>query len=171
MAVVAVRLAEDTELLIVDDCRVVCVDHDDFEELVLTIFANPVRVENFEVREVASNTLFSDTLCVLGHGDLGDTSLGWLTLHVNLTLAESTTADTGTDEDNTLLGLVSQAASSIETCWTLDAAVDRLTAPLCHTRLSEHVRESLFWLLPSFTNIVVESFCHGNTSMGATCRL
>jgi hypothetical protein len=33
------------------------------------------------------------------------------------------------------------------------------------------VRESLFWLLPSFTNIVVESFCHGNTSMGATCRL
>ena len=42
MAVVAVRLAEDTELLIVDDGRVVCVDHDDFEELVLSIFANPV---------------------------------------------------------------------------------------------------------------------------------
>ena len=37
----------------------------------------------------------------------GDTSLGWLTLHVNLT-TKSTTADTGTDEDNTLLGLVSR---------------------------------------------------------------
>ena len=171
MAVVAVRLAEDAELLIVDDCRVVCVDHDDFEELVLTIFANPVRVENFEVREVASNTLFSNTLCVLGHGDFGDTSLGWLTLHVNLTLAQSTTADPGADENNALLGLVAQSASSIEACWTLDTAVDRFTAPLCHTRLSEHVRESLFWLLPGFTNIVVESFCHGNTSMGATCRL
>ena len=42
MAVVAVRLTEDAELLIVDDCRVVRIDHDDFEELVLTIFANPV---------------------------------------------------------------------------------------------------------------------------------
>ena len=73
---------------------------------------------------MASDTLLSNSLGVLGHGNLGDTSLGWLTLHVNLTLTESTTADTGTDEDNTLLGLVSQAASSIETCWTLDAAVD-----------------------------------------------
>ena len=75
MAVVAVCLTEDAELLVVDDCRMVGINHDDFEELVLTIFANPVRVENFEVREVTSNTLFCDTLCVLGHGDLGDTSL------------------------------------------------------------------------------------------------
>ena len=42
MAVVTVRLAEDAELLIVDDCRMVGINHDDFEELVLSIFANPV---------------------------------------------------------------------------------------------------------------------------------
>ena len=106
MAVVAVCLAEDAELLIVDDCRVVRIDHDDFEELVLTILTNPVRVENFEVREVTCNTLFSDTLCVLGHGNLGDTSLGWLSLHVNLTLTKSTTADTGANENYPLLCLV-----------------------------------------------------------------
>ena len=42
VAVVSVGLAEDTELLVVDDSRVVCVDQNDFEELVLSIFANPV---------------------------------------------------------------------------------------------------------------------------------
>lgn len=42
MAVVSVCLTEDAELLIVDDCRVVCVDHDDFEEFVLPVLANPV---------------------------------------------------------------------------------------------------------------------------------
>ena len=42
VAVVSVGLAEDTELLVVDDGRVVSVNHDDFEELVLSIFANPV---------------------------------------------------------------------------------------------------------------------------------
>ena len=42
MAVVSVCLTEDAELLIVDDGRVVCVDQNDFEELVLSIFANPV---------------------------------------------------------------------------------------------------------------------------------
>jgi hypothetical protein len=42
MAVVPVCLTEYTKLLVVDDSRVVCVDHDDFEELVLSIFANPV---------------------------------------------------------------------------------------------------------------------------------
>ena len=42
VAVVSVGLAEDTELLVVDDGRMVSVDHDDFEELVFSIFANPV---------------------------------------------------------------------------------------------------------------------------------
>ena len=164
VGLLAVGSREHSKRLVVDDGRVVRVDHDDFVVLVLPVLANPVRVEHFEVGEVAVHTLFSDALRVLGHGDLGDTSLGWLTLHVNLTLAKSTTADTGADEDDTLLGLVSQAASSIETCWALDAAVDRLAAPLCHTRLSEHVRESLFWLLPGFTNVLCNA--HLITSSG-----
>ena len=171
MAVVSVCLTEDAELLIIDDGRVVCVDHDNLEELVLTVFADPVGVENLKVWEVACDTLFCNALRVLCHCNLGNTSLGWLTLHVNLSLAESTTADTGANQDNALLGFVSQASSSIETCRTLNSAVNRLAAPLCHSSLTEHVRESLFRLLPGFTNIVMESFCHSNTSMGASCRL
>ena len=108
MAVVTVCLTEYTKLLVVDDSRVVCVDHDDFEELVLSIFANPIGIENFEVREVTCNTLFGHALCVLGHGNLLDTGLGWLTLHVNLALSQSTTADAGPDENNALLGFVSE---------------------------------------------------------------
>jgi hypothetical protein len=42
VAVVTVCLTEYTKLLVVDDSRVVCIDHDNFEELVLSIFANPV---------------------------------------------------------------------------------------------------------------------------------
>ena len=142
MAVVSVCLTEDAELLIVDDGRVVCVDHDNLEELVLTVFADPVGVENLEVWEVACNTLFCNALRVLCHGNLGNTSLGWLTLHVNLTLAESTTADAGTDENNTLLGLVSQAASSVETCWTLDAAAAGEMRP---TPIPMAPRSRSFW--------------------------
>ena len=66
----AVGTGEHTELLVVDDSRVVGVDHDDFEELVLSVFANPIRIENLKVREVTCNTLFSDSLGVLSHRDL-----------------------------------------------------------------------------------------------------
>ena len=66
----AVGSREHTELLVVDDGRVVRVDHDDFEVLVLPVLADPVGVENFQVGEVAVHTLLGDALRVLGHGDL-----------------------------------------------------------------------------------------------------
>ena len=47
MAVVSVCLTEDAELLIVDDGRVVSIDHDDFEILVLAVLPDPVRVQDF----------------------------------------------------------------------------------------------------------------------------
>jgi len=145
----SVRTREYTELLIINDSWVVCVDHDDFEELVLTILSNPVGVENFQVREVTCNTLFGNTLRVLGHGNLGDTSLGWLALHVNLTLAKSTTADTSSDKDNALLGLVAHSAGGVKTGWAFDAAVDWFAAPLSHASLSVHVGQCILWTLPS----------------------
>ena len=49
---------EHTELFVVDDGRVVSVDHDDFEVLVLPVLANPIGVENLEVWEVAVDALF-----------------------------------------------------------------------------------------------------------------
>ena len=145
----AVCTGKHTELLVVNDSRVVCVDEDHFEELVLSVLANPVRVEDFQVREVTCNTLFCDTLRVLGHGNLGDTGLGWLALHVNLTLTKSTTADTGTDEDNALLCFVAHSASGVKASWAFDATIDRLAAPLCHASLPVHVGQCILWTLPS----------------------
>ena len=160
MGVVSIRSTEHTKLLILDDSRVVSIDHNDFVELVLAVLANPVRVENFEVWEVACNTLFSHALGVLGHGDFLDTGLGWLALHVNLTLSQSTTADSGSDEDDTLLCFVAKGASRIEASWAFNSAIDRFTAPLSHSGLPVHVRQCIVWALPSLTNVLVQSLSH-----------
>ena len=167
----AVGSGEYTELLVVDDGRVVRIDHDDLVVLVLTILADPVGVEDFQVGEVAVDTLFGDALRVLGHRDLGDTGLGRLALHVDLALAQATTANTGADEDDTLLGLVAHAACSVKTGWALDAAVDRLTAPLGHALLSVHVGQCVFWTSPGVSNVLVQSLCHGvHLCFSASCR-
>ena len=152
---------EHTELLVVDDGRVVRVDHDDFEVLVLPVLADPVGVENLEVGEVAVDTLFSDALRVLGHGDLGNTGLGGLALHVDFTLAKSTSANTGSDENNALLGLVAHAASSVEAGWSLDAAVHGFAAPLSHALLTVHVGQCVLWTSPGVSNVLVQSLRHG----------
>ena len=89
------------------------VDHDNLVELVSSIFTNPVGIEDLEVGEVAVDTLFCDSLDVLGHGDLAHTHVPRLTLHVDLALSQSTTADSGTDDDYTLLGLVAEATCSV----------------------------------------------------------
>ena len=167
----AVGTGKHTELLVVDDGRVVRIDEDDLVVLVLAILADPVGVENLEVGEVAVHTLFSDALRVLGHGDLGDTGLGRLALHVNLALSQATAADAGSDEHNALLGLVAHAASSVETGWALDATVDGFAAPLSHALLAVHVGQCVFWTSPCFTNVLVQSLCHGvHLCFSASCR-
>ena len=71
-----------------------------------TILSDPIGIEDLEVGEVPVDSLFCDSLDVLGHGYLADTHVSRLTLHVDLALAQSTTADSGTDDDDALLGLV-----------------------------------------------------------------
>ena len=109
------------------------INHDDFVELVLAVLANPVGVEDLEVWVALAGSLLSHALNRLSHGDLLDTGLRWLALHVDLALAQATTADAGADDGDSLLRLVAQAASCIEASWTLDALEDRLTAPAGHT--------------------------------------
>ena len=41
---VSVFATENTELLVSDDCWMVCIDENDFVELVLSVLADPVRV-------------------------------------------------------------------------------------------------------------------------------
>ena len=157
----AVGSRENTELLVVDDGRVVRVDQDDFEVLVLPVLANPIGVENLEVGEMTVDTLFSDALRVFGHGDLGDTGLGGLALHVDFALAKSTSTNTGSDENDALLGLVTHAASSVKAGWSLDAAVHGFTAPLSHALLAVHVGQCILWTSPGVSNVLVQSLRHG----------
>ena len=106
------------------------------------------------------NTLFSNTLCVLSHGNLGDTSLRWFTLHVNLTLAQSTTANTSSDHYYALLSLVAKTASSVDSSWSIDTTVYFFTAPLDHAVLTLLMRLSCFWIVPCFTNMLVKTLNH-----------
>jgi hypothetical protein len=172
VGLVSVRTAEHTELLVSNDCWVVCINENYFVELVLTVLSDPVRVQDFHVREMTCNTLFSHTLRVLCHGDLLDTGLTWLALHVNLTLTKSTTADASSDHDNALLCLVTKATCSVDSSWAVNLAIHRFATPLSHTGLAEHVRRSLFWLLPSFTNMLIQSPSHNeHLRFSASCRL
>ena len=59
VGVLVVRSGENAELLVLDDGRVVGVNEDDLVVLVLPVLTDPVRVEDFEVGEVAVDTLFS----------------------------------------------------------------------------------------------------------------
>ena len=160
VAVVAVRPGEHAELLVGDNCGVVGVDEDDLVVLVLPILADPIGVQDLEVGVVAGAALFGDALLVLGHGDLGDTGLGRLALHVDLALAKATTANTGTNEDNALLGFVTKSASGVDSGWSFDSSEDWLPSPSSHSFLTEHVRKAFFRLLPSLSNIVINTLCH-----------
>ena len=166
MAVVAVRPGEHAQLLVGDDRGVVRVDENDLVVLVLPILADPVGVQDLEVGVVPGAALFGDALDVLAHGDLADTGLGGLALHVHLTLTQATTANAGADDDNALLGLVAKAAGGVDAGRLLDAVKDGGTAPLGHAGLPVHVRQGGLRLLPCLADVVVESLRHMDTSAG-----
>ena len=134
----------------------------------LPILADPVGVQDFQVGVVAGAALFGDALDVLAHGDLANTGLGGLALHVHLALAQATAANAGADDDNALLGLVAEATGCVDSGWLLDAVENGSTAPLGHAGLPVHVRQGGLWLLPSLADVVVESLRHVDTS--ASCR-
>jgi len=133
------------------------IEHDDFVELVLAILADPVGVENFEVRVALVGSLLSHALNGLGHGDLLDTGLRRLALHVDLTLAKSSTSYARADYSNALLRLVAEAAGCIEASWTIDALEDRLAAPSGHTVATVCCGNVLLRLLPNRTKVLHDS--------------
>ena len=133
------------------------INHDDFVELVLAVLADPVGVEDFEVRVALAGSLLSHALNGFGHGDLLDTCLGRLALHVDLTLAQSSTSYACADYSNALLRLVAEAAGCIETSWTIDALEYRLTAPSCHTVAAVCCGNVLLRLLPNRTKVLHDS--------------
>ena len=111
------RVADPVVSGAVADSSVGGVDKDDLEVLVSSILVNPVRVKDTEVTSTATNTLLSggtERALVL---ELVNTLVGGLTVSGTLgngSLAV-TSADTDTEDNKALLGLVTETASLIGT--------------------------------------------------------
>jgi hypothetical protein len=125
--------------------------------------ANPVGVENFHVRVVASDSLFGDSLDTLAHGDFANTSLARLTLHVYLALAQTTTANPSADDGDSLLGLVTETTSRIQAGRTLDSGEYLISPPLRHAVATVLWGEVLFWALPRLSNMLIQATNHSLT--------
>lgn len=117
LTVLVNRVADPVVSGAVADSSVGGVDKDDLEVLVGSILVNPVRVKDTEVTSTATNTLLSggtERALVL---ELVDTLVGGLTVSGTLgngSLAV-TSADTDTEDNKALLGLVTETASLIGT--------------------------------------------------------
>ena len=149
-----------TELLVVDDRRVGRVDEDDLVELVTPILTDPVGVQDLEVRVATADALLRDPLDALRHRDLRDPRLGGLSLHVDLALPQSTSSDSGSTDDDALLGLVSALSSGVESSRAIDAEHDRVPSPARHPVTAEVMGQCVLRTLPGFSNVMIETSTH-----------
>jgi len=109
------------------DSLVVGVNKDDFEELVGSVLANPVRVEDSEVSASSADSLLSDGSVGSGRLELVDTLVDGLS--VNNTLGNgslsATSSDSNSVDDITLLGLVAELSSLVDSAGSADFVNDR----------------------------------------------
>lgn len=109
------------------DSLVVGVNKDDFEELVGSVLANPVRVEDSEVSASSADSLLSDGSVGSGRLELVDTLVDGLS--VNNTLGNgslsATSSDSNSVDDITLLGLVAELSSLVDSAGSVDFVNDR----------------------------------------------
>src|ERR1041385_3038023 len=153
-AVAGVGLRDPAQVLVRLDGRVVGVEEDDLEVVVLAVLADPVRVEDLEVGEVLGGALLGDGLRVLPHGDLVDTHLGGdAALHEAL-LAQATAAHAGAHDDDALLGLVAEGAGAVEAQRLVDLDERRAVAP-GHEAVPLGGAVGRLVLLPGLSDVVV----------------
>ena len=117
LAVLVDRVDDPVDARIVADLLVVWVNHDHFVVLHGGVLVDPIGVQNTQVAVPASCFLFGNGLKVTLELELVDTLMLGLTEHhttVVLALASSAT-DSGTDNNEALLGLVSETVSLL---WT-----------------------------------------------------
>jgi len=102
---------------VVADLLVVGVDTDDFVVFHGRVLVDPVRVENAKVGVSASGLLFGDGLKIALELKVVDTlMLGLTENHTSVVLSlTSSTSDTGTDDNVSLLGLVTETVGLVGT--------------------------------------------------------
>src|SRR5207248_8072288 len=128
--------------------------------LVPPVLADPVGVEDLEVRVVLRDALFRDALDRLGHRDLLDAHAGGLRAHLEALLAQRAAAHARAHDDVALLGLVAQRAGAVEARGALDARRDALAAPLVEARLADLDVLGVAVRLPRVRDVAVERLGH-----------
>jgi hypothetical protein len=142
---------------------VVGINEDNFVELEGGILTNPVRVEDAEVRALAADSHFSNSLVGLFLLELTDTVVDGLTENdtfADVSLA-ATTSDTGAVDDETLRSLVAESVGLIGTRRTADS-VDGWELSEFPSADSENESEQIGLLLfPQFFEIFVGTHLTG----------
>lgn len=102
------------------------VDQDDLEVLVGGVLVNPVRVQDTQVRSSSTNSLLSSNSQGSLVLQLLNTLVGWLTVSSTLwnRSLSTTSSDSDTEDDETLLGLVTQSSSLVWSRWSRGSVDD-----------------------------------------------
>jgi len=120
------RVDDPADTRITTDSLVLGVDEDDFEVLVGRILVDPVGVQDAEVGAATTNSLFGSgaegsLILELVHTLVGGFAESGTLWH---RLLATTTADTNSVDDITLLGLVSETTSLVRSRGTRSAMDD-----------------------------------------------
>lgn len=118
LAVFVDRVHDPVDTGVVTDLLVCRIDHDNLVVLHCSILVDPVRVQNTQVGISTSSLLFCNTLQVTFELQMVNTLvLGFTKDHTTMILTlTSTTTDTSTNNDETLLGLVPKTVCLFGTC-------------------------------------------------------
>ena len=125
LSVVLLAGADPVDAWVSSDGLVGWIDEDDFVEFEGCILSYPVGVQNTEVSGLASNTGFGGGLVRSGGLELADTHVSWLSVDASLGdwSLTSSSSDTGSEDNESLLSLVTKLACSLWSGWT-SASVD-----------------------------------------------
>lgn len=140
------------------------VDKDDFKVFVSGVLVDPVGVQDTQVGAATTNAFFSNATQAADGLELVNTVSSGLTHDLTLAdlLLATTTTDTDAEDDNTLLSLVTQAASLVGTAGAAGAVDDVQLAVFPRTDTHDEAHNISLLLLVQFFNVFVGSHDKSN---------
>ena len=157
LAVLVDRADDPVDTRIIADLLVSRVHKNDFVVLHGGVLVDPVRVEDAHVAVLTSNLLLGNALQVAFELELVYSLVLGLTedhTTVNLTLASSTT-DTGTDYNVSLLGLVAQTVGLVGTGGTVEGQNVRALTVFPGTNTSQETHGVTLLVTPNLFHVLV----------------
>ena len=122
LSLVVLLVADPIDSGILSNGGVVWINADNLEEFVGSVLTNPVRVEDSQVGASSTDLLLSNRSVGSSFLELSDTLMDWLS--VDNTLVDSSLSSSSSDSDSvenvSLLSLESEGSGLIESGWSLD---------------------------------------------------